>query len=380
VPNERCIACHRAELAEDTHAVRMFDDPRWAGTLEKIDALTCVTCHLEHRVVPGGATIARDFCFPCHDDVIQKRQSHKDLKADSCGIGGCHNYHDNTGLNTAFLKRHFGEAEMHAEPRLAEWGSPVASKAIAVPPLFPDSLKVSRELVAAWQQSIHAAKEVNCMDCHKGSSDEFAHRVQASACERCHAFEVDTFHAGKHGVSSKLKLISLRPDDARLPMKAASTGGPPRRLGCPACHDPHGLDTRRAATDACLTCHNDPHSRAFTNSKHFSLLAGNGSGARVGARAVTCASCHLPRLRAETEEGTRVAVNHNNSFTIRPRDRMVKHVCIACHGLEFSVNSIYDDRLVENNFQGRPARRHQTLEMIEAVVAEEKAERTGGSR
>jgi hypothetical protein len=85
-------------------------------------------------------------------------------------------------------------------------------------------------------------------------------------------------------------------------------------------------------------------------------------------------------VKAETDEGTRVAVNHNNSFTIRPRDRMVKEVCIACHGLEFAMNSIYDDGLVENNFQGHPDRRHQTLDMIEAVVAEEKTEQTGGNR
>ncbi len=378
VPNEKCVACHRAELAEDTHNVRMFDDPRWAGTLEKIDALTCVTCHGEHRVLPGGVTVPREFCFPCHDDVVQKRENHRTLKADSCGNAGCHNYHDNTGLNTAFLKRHFGEPDMRAAQRLPEWGSPMPAEFAVLSPIYPGSLQVRREIVTAWQGSIHARKEANCLDCHKSPSGDFLSSPGETACERCHQFEVATFHAGKHGVRPAIRLAPLRPEDARLPMKAAADRSL-RRHGCATCHDPHSVDTRRAAVESCLACHDDAHSLAFKHSKHFATFARDEGGPRVAPEAVTCATCHLPRGKIETDEGTRVAVNHNNSFTLRPRERMVKEVCSACHGLEFAINSIFDDYLVENNFQGRPARRHETFTMIEAVVAEERGP-TGGGR
>jgi predicted CXXCH cytochrome family protein len=379
VPNERCSSCHKAELAEDTHATRMFDDPRWAATLETMDALTCITCHREHIVAAGGVTARRDFCFPCHDDVVEKRPSHKEFTADSCGNAGCHNYHDNTALNTAFLKRHFGEPAMHVPSTLPVWGSPAPLTATNAAPQYPTSMPVTRDIIVAWQRSIHAAKEVGCMDCHTGSGGGGVHSVTETRCERCHRYEVETFHAGKHGAPLKLNLAALGPDDARLPMKPRGPARPPH-LGCAACHDPHSVDTRRAAVEACLTCHDDPHSKSFKNSKHYELFAAEPDAGHVGPQAVTCATCHMPRTKVEADEGTRVAVNHNNTFTLRPRDRMVKEVCLACHGLEFAMNSVFDDRLVENNFQGRPARRHQTLEMIEAVVAEEQAQQTGEKR
>jgi hypothetical protein len=379
VPNEQCTACHKAELVEDTHSVRIFDDPRWASTLESIDALTCITCHREHMVAAGGVTAPLEFCFPCHDDVVEKRANHKGLAADSCGNAGCHNYHDNTGLNTAFLKRHSGEPDMRVPAKLPEWGSPMPLTITGAAPEYPASMPVSEELIAAWQRSIHAANEVGCTDCHQNAGGRFIRTVKESGCERCHRYEVESFHAGKHGVPLKLDLAALGPEHARLPMKAGG-GRRPRHLGCATCHDPHSVDTPHAAVEACLTCHNDSHSRAFKDSKHFALFAAESGSGRVGPQAVTCATCHLPRTKIEADDGSRVAVNHNNTFTLRPRDRMVKEVCLACHGLEFAMNSIYDDRLIEINFQGRPARRHRTLEMIEAVVTEEKAQETGGKR
>jgi hypothetical protein len=146
-----------------------------------------------------------------------------------------------------------------------------------------------------------------------------------------------------------------------------------RTLTCATCHDVHALDTRRAATDACLGCHDDRHSRSYAASKHARLGAGAPPGRRVPAGAVTCATCHMPRVRVETDEGTRVAVTHNNSFTLRPRDRMAKDVCQACHGFEFGLTSVLDEGLVASNFQGRPAARHRTFQMIEGLLAEERA-------
>jgi predicted CXXCH cytochrome family protein len=376
VPNQRCAACHRAELAEDVHPIKLFDDPRWVATLAKIDALRCVTCHREHAVAPRGVTVAREFCFPCHDDVVGKLSTHRALKPDSCGNAGCHNYHDNTALNTAFLKKRMGEPELTPVPALLVWGS--APKAGTVPAAanHPPELTAPAALVEDWRSSIHAVSDVNCMDCHKGPAGP-ARTPGPKSCERCHRFEVESFHAGKHGVRYTLDQPPLAPAMARRPMKPDARAS----LSCAVCHDPHRLDTRRAATEACLACHDDPHSTSFKHSKHFATPAQEDGGGRVGPRAVTCATCHLPRTKVEGDEGTRVAVNHNNSFTLWPRDRMVKEVCLACHGLEFALTSILDDALVTSNFQGRPRGRHESFKMVEEVLAEERRRAVeGGGR
>jgi hypothetical protein len=129
-----------------------------------------------------------------------------------------------------------------------------------------------------------------------------------------------------------------------------------RPLSCHACHDPHRLDTARAAVAGCLECHADTHSRAFVQSPHARLAS---RPASASGESVTCATCHMPRVR----RGDRVAVHHGNTFTLRPRDRMATAVCTRCHGLPFSLASLADDRLVANNFNGRPAAGLRTFEM-----------------
>lgn len=374
VSNENCIACHKPELREDTHALKIFDDPRWAATLEKIDALHCITCHKEHLVAERGVTVGRDFCFPCHDDVVAKLASHQNFTPESCWDAGCHNYHDNTALNVSFLKQRLGGEVILPKPEVFDrWVRTDTQEAHPVSH-YPAELKVSQEILAGWEKSLHAVRDVNCLDCHKGGKEDFALSPDEKACARCHSFEVETFHRGKHGVRTSLKLSPLTPADARLPMKPSD-----RKLTCSTCHDPHSVDTRRAAVEACLGCHNDPHSESFSRSKHFALFAAD-TGPRPGPQVISCATCHLPRTKVEAKGRTKVVVNHNNTFTLRPRDRMVKEVCLSCHGLELAMNSIFDDRLVLNNFQGRPERNHETLKMVEAFREEEKASIQGGAR
>jgi hypothetical protein len=132
--------------------------------------------------------------------------------------------------------------------------------------------------------------------------------------------------------------------------------GQPAALGCGSCHEPHRVDTARAATAACLECHADRHSRAFAESPH----ALRGTDGLAGA--VTCATCHLPRTTSADRR--KVVVDHGNTFTLRPRDRMLGRVCLDCHGLAFAMSSLYDDELVETNFRGRPRTAHPTLELL----------------
>jgi hypothetical protein len=354
VPNRRCAECHQAERAEDTHPASTFDDPRWAELPAGVDPRSCAGCHREHLRSPGGYTGSAEMCFPCHDDVVSKRASHASFAPASCARGGCHNYHDNSALNVAVLARHAGEPDQLPQPRTLDRPAPDPRPAAveAVPP----GLEARPAVVNLWRGSAHADAGVGCFECHAPEAPAEA------SCSRCHGFEDATFRTGKHGVRRAVGLPDLSPADARLPMKPGAAG----RLGCGACHEPHSADTRRAAVDACLGCHDDRHSLAFAASPHARTLLHSRGEERPAAASVTCATCHLPRVEHEEDGRARVAVHHSNTLTLRPRDRMLKTVCLDCHGLRFALSALYDDGLVAANFAGRPAAVHPTARMADA--------------
>jgi len=358
VPNEKCLACHRAQMAENTHEPKMFDDPRWASTLATLDARRCVTCHGEHGLRERAAATGRAACIGCHEDVPTVRASHRGRGADSCARAGCHNYHDNVALTGAYLKKHLAEPELLPSPSLPERTQP-APLSRAPQPETVGSLPADPAIVARWQASAHAAASVGCPACHRDERGRVLVSLDDRSCRACHESEVSTFLTGKHGARVGVGLEPLRPRETRLPMKPASANQP-REQGCATCHDPHSVDTRRAAVDACLACHDDEHSRAFPKTKHFTA-------------GVTCATCHLPRMIVEAAGKKRVAVAHDNSFTLHPRDTMGTLVCAKCHGVPFVLSTLHDPVLAQNNFAGRPATRHETLSMIDALIAREAA-------
>jgi hypothetical protein len=146
---------------------------------------------------------------------------------------------------------------------------------------------------------------------------------------------------GRHGMRHGAGLGLMAVAEARLPMRPEAAG---KTVGCASCHDAHGTDTRRAATDSCLGCHADDHSRAFPGSKH--QTAG-----------LSCASCHMP------------GGEHNQSATMRPSSKMGRAVCQSCHGLGFVLDALADEALVRRNFDGPPTVHMRTLEMVEERVA-----------
>jgi predicted CXXCH cytochrome family protein len=358
----RCVACHGSDRAPDTHPPALFDDPRWASALARQDVRECVTCHGEHRRAHGGVTTDSGFCFPCHDDVPAKRASHASFGPASCGRAGCHNYHDNSALNVAFLARHAAEPDLLDTREGLEREVP----ALRAPPgvRFPPREPYGPDLVARWQGSAHAAAGAGCPDCHESKEHGFRRQPSDEPCARCHAHEDQTFRAGKHGVRRAAGLSDLAPAAARLPMRQPA----PQHLGCSTCHDAHSVDTRRAAVDACLSCHDDAHSRAFLESPHGRALEQAPKGARPAADAVTCATCHLPRVETEREGMPHVGVDHDNTRTLRRPDRVAKRVCMRCHGLPMALASLLDPRLVANNFNGRPARTAEAVDMVRALA------------
>ncbi|MBE9128652.1 MULTISPECIES: cytochrome c3 family protein [unclassified Coleofasciculus] len=217
-----------------------------------------------------------------------------------------------------------------------------------------------------WQESAHALAEINCSSCHQDAQTKaFIAQPTYESCQSCHEQEVETFLLGKHGIRLGEGMTPLTPGMAHLPMKASATG---KQMNCNTCHDVHSVNTLQASVDSCLSCHNDRHSLNYKQSKHAQLFAAQGSLPRPTAESVTCATCHLPRQ----ERGSTVFVNHNNTFTLLPRDRMVKEVCMNCHGMEYSYNSIFDDELVEADFSEPPTQQLESLDMIRALKQKRK--------
>ena len=98
VLQEACVGCHGEDRKKpfDSHPRAKFTDPRNADRLEQIDALQCVTCHLEHRpeiTRKNGVTVPRDVCFHCHGNIAEDRPSHAGMAFTTCSAAGCHNFH-----------------------------------------------------------------------------------------------------------------------------------------------------------------------------------------------------------------------------------------------------------------------------------------------
>jgi hypothetical protein len=128
-----------------------------------------------------------------------------------------------------------------------------------------------------------------------------------------------------------------------------------RQLSCVSCHSDHDFDTRRAAVDACLGCHDDEHSRAYVGSPHHATWTNEPSTTAAGT-GVSCATCHLPRLVARVDGGDVVTVQHNQNATLRPNEKMARSACMHCHGLGFSLDALADPGLIASNFRGIPLR------------------------
>jgi hypothetical protein len=373
VSSEACLRCHEASLraSEDTHAPSKFLDPRNADRAASLDARSCLACHREHapdRTHEGGVTLPADFCSACHQDVGLERPSHARFAFEGCAAPGCHRFHDNRALYESFLARHLHEPEVLASPRVP-LRTPAASRPLTE--LDADAPRLGtladEAIVRAWEGSAHARAGVACTPCHRvqdaaNGTVAWKDRPGSGGCARCHPAAAAGFAHGQHGIRTAAGLSPLTPAMARLPMRPEARDA---ELGCDTCHGAHAYDTRRAAVEACLGCHDDRHSRSYRASRHYLLWQREIAGADAPGTGVSCATCHLPRraiLRQGVEE---VHVEHDQNDNLRPRDRMVRSVCLACHGLSFTLDALADGDLVDRNFNGRPTVHVPSLDMVE---------------
>lgn len=385
--NEACLGCHKDELkvSNDSHPVKKFRDPRNADRREKLDALFCTSCHKEHApeiTRPVALTQPEDYCVACHQEVAKERPSHVGLGFETCASAGCHNFHDNTALYEEFLLRNAGAPDIAESPVRLFPKKPAEVKRLTIADaVAPDDRRTPTAL-ADWAGSAHAAGGVNCAGCHAPEMKEGGDLATVAAawvefppidtCKGCHRNEAVTFVEGKHGMqlhpkvagpraapeSGPLRLVgtvfrdSALPEmtvaAARLQMKPdAAEHGP---ASCSNCHSAHEVDVQKAATEACVACHDDNHSRAYFSSAHARLAADEKSGAGVPGTGVDCATCHMPVIGREGREYT----THNQNAYLRPNEKMIRPVCMNCHSLAFSIDALADPDLVESNFNGRP--------------------------
>lgn len=382
VLQDACIRCHGNDLqaANDSHPMSKFTDPRNAALLEKLDARLCVTCHREHApdiTGPMAVTVPGDFCFHCHQDVAKDRPSHAGMDFKTCATGGCHNFHDNQSLYEDFLDKHLHESKVKAGAEVPVRDQDDLLRAIATLPVTPltltdqDAPAEFHALPAVdheWSTTAHARAGVNCSACHQVKEPGTTRSVWREkpgheVCITCHKTEGDGFLAGKHGMRLAAGLSPMTPGMARLPMKASARD---KTLGCTSCHDAHNFDIRKAAVEACLNCHDDAHSRAYKDSPHFGLWHAELAGKAPAGSGVSCATCHMPR-EVHRMQGVSVALaQHNQSLNLRPNEKMVRSVCMNCHGLGFSLDALADAKLVEKNFSGNPSIHVRSLDMAEA--------------
>lgn len=63
-----------------------------------------------------------------------------------------------------------------------------------------------------------------------------------------------------------------------------------------------------------------------------------------------------------TERRGTIVVSHNQNDNLRPNQKMIRTVCLDCHGLGFSLDSLADPDLVARNFNGRPSAHIESIE------------------
>lgn len=369
---QACVNCHGDELkvARDSHPKKKFTDPRNANLIEVLDARYCVSCHNEHQreqTQTMGLTVPGDYCFHCHEDVGKNRDSHKELPFDSCASSGCHNFHDNRALYEDFLVANAGAPWLSVVTELAEPNSANKKTKIQVKNyqhLFSERRAEHPVIEQQWLTSGHGKAGIECESCHSEELGDWLEKPNLAQCESCHQSEAQGFLAGKHGMRLAAGLSPLAPHMSALPFKSDTQQV---EHGCTTCHGAHSLDTKIAAMESCLGCHDDNHSRAYKNSPHGLLTERALAEEIPWGQAVTCATCHMPRVIdgqensslninevASSKGAAEIRVQHNQSDMLRPNEKMIRPVCMSCHSLEFSIDALADEELIQNNFKGKP--------------------------
>lgn len=385
VLQDACMSCHGEELAiaDDSHPKTKFTNPRNADRVAVLDARQCITCHTEHReeiTMEMGVTLPNDFCFKCHQDVAENRPSHQGMEFSTCASAGCHNFHDNRALYEDFLAKHLDEPFIKESAQLPQLSMLDAYQSLDTYPVTrypvvslgieeadqPEIAGNHPEILQDWLATSHSQAGVNCTACHEQKPDAtgkaiWVNKPDHKVCENCHKDQTKGFLSGKHGMRLAQGLTPMTPARARIDMKKTAHD---KELSCISCHSAHRFDTRHASVDACLGCHDDSHSNNYKGTPHFNLWQKESEGKAQAGTGVSCATCHMPRKQLKREGKNLVVAEHNQNDNLRPNEKMLRSVCMQCHGLGFSIDALADRKLVEKNFSEKPAFHIESLDLV----------------
>ena len=143
--------------------------------------------------------------------------------------------------------------------------------------------------------------------------------------------------------------------EARLPMRADAAHD---SLDCGSCHRPHAADIERAAVGACCPVTTTPTAAPIAEPLTTRVWRAESAGEAAPGTGVSCATCHM--IKVEHRGG--VVTSHNQNDNLRPNEKMVRTVCLDCHGLGFAIDALADPALVAANFDGRPAVHVESVE------------------
>ncbi len=315
-----------------------------------------------------------------------------------CTAAGCHNFHDNRAIYEDFLEKHVGEAELKIPAVIAVPKPPPSAERRAIKPLSRETADAPPEknrdevILTDWHETAHAKAGVNCKGCHApknalGEETPWTDKPGVKLCGSCHEAEAKTFVEGKHGMRLKDGMLAahsrlgglftetvlspMRPELARLPMRPKSRG---TELTCTTCDGAHRFDIAKAQVESCVNCHADDHSKAYRGSPHHKLWLAELSGKRAEGTGVTCATCHMPRLEMEDDYGRkRAAITHNQNDTLKPNEKMIRPVCLSCHGMQFTLDSLADKDVIDSNFTLRPSVHVESIDWVVKRAKEKQA-------
>lgn len=333
--DQGCLHCHKdeLELIRDTHPEKIFRDPRNADILRIIDATSCSACHYEHDTEDKhgvGISVSEEFCTICHDDIGSKSSTHEGIDPDSCMNSGCHNYHDNRFLNYDFVSNRIRfEAD---NPQFYDESN-----------FVPDHDSRSHKAMNS-NELFH--KELICSDCHTSEAPD--RNISEDTCINCHNRQYEEFTKSKHGIRNSMKLPPISSELIRHDIISESENF---QHGCYSCHSEHKPDDRLS----CLNCHEDQHSLSYENSPHSALMVTSDNEGSFNR--VDCVTCHM--MSNNNDERN---ITHNVDKTLNPNIKMVPSVCLQCHTLQFSIDSLADRNLIRNNFNRSPVGRVQTID------------------
>ena len=412
VKQDACLQCHAAELERvgDSHPIAKFAKSKDALHLEPLDhradstlvkSRYCITCHVEHRPeglagLKGGMGLTQpeNYCKACHADIQENRITHAGLGFSTCLTSGCHNFHDNSGLFEQLLKDHMTDKPNKpadkAHVPLRNFGKRyqadmqdrgrALTKLTKVTADAPSEIKLDAKQLIQWQDTAHAAANVNCTDCHNVKDDVSGKMIWKDnpgyvSCKNCHNEQVHGFLGSRHGMRLEQDFTPMTPGQARLPMLKSAAN---IQMTCNTCHSAHRFDTTFAATQACMQCHADEHTLNFKDSAHHDAWLDERSGDRPVGSGVSCATCHLPRVERKVGGKVQVTVMHNQNDFLRPNEKMIRPVCLQCHGMPLAVDALADEDLIKNNFNAQPSKVHfnpSSFDMIKQKLEQENKEK-----